>query len=131
MEAQIFNYLPRRRRAPAASGRQALLTRRRRAAAAQEEVRHELASGKAFLQGVDRRGRPVLVVRAAAHDMAARDLAETRRFVCYVLDAAAAAADAAAAARRAEPPGLLCLFDLSGAAARPRCTRKGARAWRA
>ena len=56
----------------------------------------------------------MLLVLAARHDMGARDLAETRRFVCYVLDAAAAVADAAGAARGADPVGLLCLFDLSG-----------------
>lgn len=82
----------------------------------QEDILHELAAGKAFLQGVDMRGRPVLVVLAARHDMGARDLAETRRFVCYVLDACAAAADAAAAPGGADGRGLLCLFDLSGAA---------------
>ena len=80
----------------------------------QEDVQHELAAGKAFLQGADATGRPVLVVMAARHDMGARDLAETRRFVCYVLDAAAAVADAAGAARGRDPNGLLCLFDLSG-----------------
>ncbi|KAK9839865.1 hypothetical protein WJX81_007319 [Elliptochloris bilobata] len=80
----------------------------------EEDILHELATGKAFLQGCDARGRPVLAVLAARHDMGARDLAETRRFVCYVLDAAAAAADAAGAARGTDPVGLLCLFDLTG-----------------
>jgi hypothetical protein len=52
----------------------------------------------------------VLVVWAARHDMGVRRMEETKRFICYCLDAAIAAADAG------RNPGaqIKCLFDLSG-----------------
>lgn len=70
----------------------------------------ELAAKKAFLQGCDREGHPMLVVWAARHDMGDRSIEETKRFICYCLDNTIAAADAAR-----NPRGqILCLFDLSG-----------------
>ena len=53
----------------------------------------ELAAKKAFLQGCDREGHPVLVVWAARHDMGDRSIEETKRFICYCLDNTIAAAD--------------------------------------
>ena len=79
----------------------------------QDEVARELAAKKAFLQGCDREGHPVLIVWAARHDMGDRSIEETKRFICYCLDNTIAAADFSR-----NPRGqILCLFDLSGAAA--------------
>ena len=77
----------------------------------------ELAAKKAFLQGCDREGHPVLVVWAARHDMGDRSIEETKRFICYCLDNTIAAADFSR-----NPRGqILCLFDLSGASAWHAC----------
>lgn len=73
-------------------------------------IADELAARKAFLQGLDAHGCPVIVVQAARHDMRQRDLAQTKRLIAYVLDTACATADA-----RRNPAGQIsCLFDLSG-----------------
>lgn len=55
-------------------------------------------------------GRPVLVVVARRHYMDSRNLDETKRLICYVLDNTAAAADT----KRNPHSKLVCLFDLSG-----------------
>eukprot|EP00887_Chlorella_sp_A99_P003854 scaffold11.g3854.t1 len=76
----------------------------------EESIREELAAGKVLLQGLDYGGHPVVVIRAARHDMRARDLAQTKRLISYVLDNACATADAAR-----NPFGqLTCVLDLSG-----------------
>ncbi|KAK9808942.1 hypothetical protein WJX72_006723 [[Myrmecia] bisecta] len=54
---------------------------------AKAEVERELASQKSFLQGTDKHGRPVIVMLAKRHLRAVRDVEETKRFICYVLDA--------------------------------------------
>lgn len=70
----------------------------------------ELAARKAFLQGCDSQGCPVVVVLAARHDMGRRDLSQTKRLIAYVLDSACATADLGA-----NPAGqICCLFDLAG-----------------
>ena len=82
----------------------------------QDEIPRELAAKKAFLQGCDREGHPVLVVWGARHDMGDRSIEETKRFICYCLDNAIAAADFSR-----NPRGqILCLFDLSGTSAMAR-----------
>lgn len=70
-----------------------------------------LAARKACLQGVDRAGRAVVLIRASRHFMGAGSTVEdNQRLMALVLDAAFAAADAGRnPARR-----LLCLFDLKG-----------------
>ncbi len=93
----------------------------RAGAAAQAEVARELAARKAFLQGCDREGHPVLIVWAARHDMGDRAIEETKRFICYCLDNSVAIADPAL-----NPGGQVkCLFDLSGTRLRtpPPCRR--------
>ncbi|EFN60174.1 hypothetical protein CHLNCDRAFT_133670 [Chlorella variabilis] len=76
----------------------------------EDSIADELAAGKVFLQGRDAAGCPVVVVKAARHDMGRRDLRRTKRLIAYVLDNACAAADPAA-----KPAGqICCLFDLSG-----------------
>lgn len=84
----------------------------------QDEIVRELAAEKAFLQGCDREGHPVLVVLAARHDMGDRSIEETKRFICYCLDNTIATADFSRNSRGQ----ILCLFDLSGASARHSCT---------
>ena len=84
----------------------------------QDEIVRELAAEKAFLQGCDKEGHPVLVVWAARHDMGNRSIEETKRFICYCLDNTIAAADT-----RRNPRGqILCLFDLSGTACQADCS---------
>lgn len=77
-------------------------------------IGRELAARKVSLQGCDAEGCPVVVVQASRHDLGARDLAETRRLICYTLDSACATADPSR-----NPAGrICCLFDLSGACVR-------------
>ena len=86
----------------------------------QAEVARELAARKAFLQGCDNEGHPVLIVWAARHDMGDRAIEETKRFICYCLDNSIAVADT-----RLNPGGQIkCLFDLSGNPP-PSCARVG------
>ncbi|KAE8766435.1 random slug protein 5 [Hordeum vulgare] len=49
-------------------------------------VRTELSQDKARMGGVDRAGRPVLLVFPAKHFSADRDMAEHKRLVVYLLD---------------------------------------------
>ena len=80
----------------------------------QDEIVREVAAEKAFLQGCDKEGHPILVVWAARHDMGNRSIDETKRFICYCLDNTIAVAD-----KSRNPRGqILCLFDLSGMARR-------------
>lgn len=74
------------------------------------EVLNEIRAQKAFLQGHDKKGQALLVVLARKHDMGDRNIDETERFICYVLDNASALAS-----QREESAGKICvLFDLSG-----------------
>lgn len=76
----------------------------------QAEVAKELAAGKAFVQGCDAAGRPVVVVRVAAHKRARGASPRIKRFICWVLDVAAASVDDAK-----NPDGkLVAIFDLRG-----------------
>ena len=70
-----------------------------------------LAARKACLQGTDRAGRAVVLIRASRHFMTAGSTVEdNKKLMALVLDAAFAAADPGRnPARR-----LLCLFDLKG-----------------
>ena len=73
-------------------------------------IEQELGAEKVLLQGLDAGGRPVVVIRACRHDMTRRDLAQTKRLICYVLDNACATADL-----QHNPSGqLCCILDLSG-----------------
>lgn len=72
-------------------------------------IQSELAAEKVFLQA-NSNGFPVVLVKAARHDMGVRALDETKRLICYVLDNSLAAADL-----ELNPTGqIMCLFDLSG-----------------
>lgn len=84
----------------------------------QVEVAAELSARKAFLQGCDSHGRPVLVIQAAHHDMRVSRAEQTKRFICYVLDNTAAAA-------RNEVGQFLCLFDLAGGQVGGRAGERG------
>ncbi|CAL4952913.1 unnamed protein product [Urochloa decumbens] len=52
----------------------------------EERVRRELAQDKAWMGGVDRAGRPILVGFLARHYSADRDMAEYKSFVVYFFD---------------------------------------------
>ncbi|RCV28868.1 hypothetical protein SEVIR_5G443900v4 [Setaria viridis] len=52
----------------------------------EERVRRELAQDKAWMGGVDRAGRPILVGFLARHYSAERDMAEYKSFVVYFFD---------------------------------------------
>ena len=77
-------------------------------------VSEELSANKVFLQGHDRYGHPVVVIKAAGHDMRTRDLTETNRLIAYTLDNASLAGDLSK-----DPNGrLCCIIDLLGLAPR-------------
>jgi len=70
----------------------------------------ELQAEKVFLQGSDRHGHPVVIIKASKHDMRTRDLGETNRLIAYTLDNAALAGDSSL-----DPNArLCCLLDLAG-----------------
>ncbi|CAK0773230.1 hypothetical protein CVIRNUC_004043 [Coccomyxa viridis] len=52
----------------------------------EDEIKHELAAQKVFLQGPDKHGRGVLILKGARHSKSKRDLEELKRFICYCLD---------------------------------------------
>lgn len=55
------------------------------------------------------KGNVVLIVKARNHDMHVRDLKESERFICYILDHASALSDQKNGEKK-----ICCLFDLSG-----------------
>ena len=72
-----------------------------------EQVQRELSEDKVCMGGVDRAGRPVLIVFSARHYSANRDMAEFKSFVVYSLDMICARI----------PRGqekFLCIVDLKG-----------------
>ncbi|KAH7315500.1 hypothetical protein KP509_21G052000 [Ceratopteris richardii] len=56
----------------------------------ESEIRNELNKEKIFLQGVDKKGRPVGLILASRHFSADRNLEEFKRFVVYGFDKAIA-----------------------------------------
>jgi hypothetical protein len=52
----------------------------------QDEIKNELAAQKVFLQGPDRHGRGVIILKASRHSRSKRDLEENKRLICYSLD---------------------------------------------
>ncbi|CAL5218691.1 g400 [Coccomyxa viridis] len=52
----------------------------------EDEFRNELAAQKVFLQGPDKHGRGVIILKASRHSKSKRDLEETKRCICYTLD---------------------------------------------
>lgn len=52
------------------------------------EIANELKKEKIFLQGVDKKGRPIGVILARRHESSDRDLEEFKRFVVYGFDKA-------------------------------------------
>ncbi|KAI4965236.1 hypothetical protein ZWY2020_054970 [Hordeum vulgare] len=51
-----------------------------------EEVRGELVQDKLYMQGIDKKGRPLVYLFLARHFPAKRDLDEFKRYVVYILD---------------------------------------------
>eukprot|EP00250_Pteridium_aquilinum_P019458 c24440_g2_i1 orf=346-957(+) len=56
----------------------------------ESEIANELKKEKIFLQGADKKGRPIGVILAARHCSSNRDLEEFKRFVVYGFDKAVA-----------------------------------------
>ncbi len=78
--------------------------------APQSEVKDEIASGKVFIQGVDKAERPCMYVVAAKHLTAERDVEQCKRFICYSLDRAIEQIDP-----QKNPMGsITIIFDLRG-----------------
>lgn len=76
----------------------------------QSEVEEELAAEKVFLQGCDKFGRRILVLRVSKHSVSVRKIEQTMRNLCYSLDKAIALADA-----EKNPEGKIAgIFDLRG-----------------
>ena len=74
------------------------------------EVAPDLAADKAFVQGADRAGRPVIFVRVAKHRRRKGAAPRVKRFICWVLDVAAASNDNAV-----NPGGkMVGVFDMRG-----------------
>ncbi|KAK9798213.1 hypothetical protein WJX73_007072 [Symbiochloris irregularis] len=74
------------------------------------DVQRELDTGKAYVQGFDKHGRPLTICTGRLHSKAVRDLDETKRFICYTLDAALRSNDI-----KRNPEGKICsIFDLRG-----------------
>eukprot|EP00199_Chlamydomonas_sp_CCMP681_P007094 CAMPEP_0119106252 /NCGR_PEP_ID=MMETSP1180-20130426/3997_1 /TAXON_ID=3052 ORGANISM="Chlamydomonas cf sp, Strain CCMP681" /NCGR_SAMPLE_ID=MMETSP1180 /ASSEMBLY_ACC=CAM_ASM_000741 /LENGTH=268 /DNA_ID=CAMNT_0007091539 /DNA_START=84 /DNA_END=890 /DNA_ORIENTATION=+ len=74
-------------------------------------IANELACDKAFIQGVDRKGRPLLIIQVRKHNGWTRTLGELERFCCFLLDACA---KGAADHPEINPRGQLCaLLDLT------------------
>lgn len=61
----------------------------------ESEILNELATGKLFLQGADRRGRGFAIVLGSKHNAWWRNAAEVERAICYCLDAQVDLADVA------------------------------------
>ena len=59
----------------------------------QSEIEQELASNKVFMQGLDKQGRQILVLKTNRHSKSLRDLKQCMRNLCYCLDKAINAAD--------------------------------------
>jgi hypothetical protein len=58
-----------------------------------KEIKNELASGKAFIHGYDKEGRPCIVVKNCKHIPEKTDLEEFMRFFIYTVDKACRIAD--------------------------------------
>ena len=73
-------------------------------------MKAELKVGKAFVQGYDKKGRPLIICFGRLHSRTTRNLDEGKRFVCYTLDAAIRSNDI-----KQNPDGKICsIFDLRG-----------------
>ena len=76
----------------------------------QEEIRNELATNKTSLPGLDNQGRPLIVVTGKLHSRSKRDFEETKRYMCYSLDASLRMCDA-----KRNPTGkMVSIMDLRG-----------------
>ncbi|KAJ3678226.1 hypothetical protein LUZ60_002029 [Juncus effusus] len=54
----------------------------------ESEIKNELVQEKMYMQGLDKKGRPILVAFGAKHDCSKRQMNEFKRFVTYFLDKA-------------------------------------------
>lgn len=76
----------------------------------QKDITSELGAKKAYLQGTDKQGRAVSIIVGSKHSKTKRDLEETKRLICYSLDAAIDRCDLSK-----NPSGkVVAVFDLRG-----------------
>ena len=81
----------------------------------QEEIANELAVNKGQICGLDNQGRPLLLVIGKLHSRSKRDFDETKRYMCYCLDALLRTCDL-----KRNPTGkMVSIMDLRGEA---KCT---------
>ncbi len=77
----------------AAEGSPRQHTKPKAAVPVQAEVARELACEKAFLQGKDKQGRPLVVMVGRRHVRHKHSAEEVKRFMCYCLDTAISTID--------------------------------------
>ena len=76
----------------------------------QNDIQSELQAKKAFLQGTDKQGRAVAIVKGSKHSKINRNLEECKRLICYCLDGAIDRCDLSK-----NPTGkVVAIFDLRG-----------------
>ncbi|CAD7695511.1 unnamed protein product [Ostreobium quekettii] len=76
----------------------------------EEEISGELAAKKAYLQGCDDKGRPLIIFMGSKHTLADRNVDETQRLICYTMDNAGLMSDSS----EGGDGKVYCLFDLTG-----------------
>ncbi len=76
----------------------------------QGEIQPELDADKTFLQGCDKKGRPLTVCLIKRHSKSKRVMDQTKRYIAYSLDSCIHAVDL-----EKNPSGKTCaIFDLRG-----------------
>ncbi|KAK9863607.1 hypothetical protein WJX84_001947 [Apatococcus fuscideae] len=76
----------------------------------ENDIQSELQAKKAFLQGTDKQGRAVAIVKGSKHSKINRNLEECKRLICYCLDGAIDRCDLSK-----NPTGkVVAIFDLRG-----------------
>lgn len=78
----------------------------------QSDIEPEIAANKTFLQGHDKKGRPLVICIVKRHSSSKRVLEKTKRFIAYTLDNCIHAMDLSK-----NPSGkVVAIFDLRGTA---------------
>lgn len=76
----------------------------------QEDITPELDAKKSFLQGLDKKGRPLSICMPSRHSKSARNLDKTKKLIAYALDNCIHAIDISR-----NPTGkTVAIFDLRG-----------------
>ena len=51
-----------------------------------ERLQKEVAAGKAYYHGTDKKGRPLLIIKASQHSASQRDFEDCRMFACFCME---------------------------------------------